>query len=62
MHIAYSAIRQADQQLINQTQAAANPQHALRLQAYRVTCQKFDKEITAIQKYLPGWVPAYPAL
>ncbi|MFD2145494.1 hypothetical protein [Mucilaginibacter antarcticus] len=62
MHIAYSAIREADLQIINQTQAVANPQQALRLQAYQATCQKFNKEIAAIQKYLPGWVPARPAL
>jgi hypothetical protein len=40
----------------------ANKQHALRLKAYRATCQKFNKEIAAIQQYLPGWAPAYPAL
>lgn len=62
MYIAYSALHEAQLQIINQTQAATNPQHALRLQAYQATCQKFNKEIAAIQKYLPGWAPAYPAL
>jgi hypothetical protein len=62
MHIAYSATRDVNRQIIIKRPAAANPQHALRLKAYLATCQKFNKEIAAIQKYLPGWAPACPII
>jgi hypothetical protein len=62
MHIAYSAIRGVNSQIIIKQPVAANPQHALRLKAYQETCQKFNKEIAAIQQYLPGWAPACPVL
>jgi hypothetical protein len=61
MHIAYSALQ-------NKTpHKAANPapairQHSIRLEAYQATCSKYSKEIADIQKYIPGWAPAYPVL
>jgi hypothetical protein len=32
-----------------------------RLESYHATCQKYSKEIAAIQKYLPGWMPMFEA-
>jgi hypothetical protein len=61
MYIAYSAIKDATTPIpVNQT--TDNYQYSLRLEAYQATCDKFCKEIAAIQKYIPGWVPAYPAI
>jgi len=63
MHIAYSAIRDVNSQIkILKRPAAATPQHALRLRAYRATCHKYNKEIAAIQQYLPNWAPTCPVL
>jgi len=63
MHIAYSALNQS-----NATDAFSSqrnndnselPEPLLRYQAYLVACQKLSKEIIAIQKYTPGWMPAF---
>jgi hypothetical protein len=62
MHIAYSAIRDVNSQIPIKRPIAANPHHSLRLKAYKATCQKYNKEIAAIQQYLPGWAPACPVL
>lgn len=63
MHIAYSAIQQEE---TNNAQYSFMPnddtcQHEplLRYRAYQAACKKLDKEIVAIQKYLPGWMPAF---
>ncbi len=61
MHIAYTAI-QDDQSRPAQNVATENDQLTIKLQAYYTACDKYSKEITAIQKYLPGWVPPTPAL
>ncbi|MES2377493.1 MAG: hypothetical protein V4553_12980 [Bacteroidota bacterium] len=61
MHIAYSAIQNTTPHNLG-NQATAIRQHSIRLDAYQATCSKFSKEITAIQKFIPGWVPAYPVL
>lgn len=34
---------------------------AERFEAYNITCNKYQNEIAAIQKYLPGWMPAFHA-
>jgi hypothetical protein len=60
MHIAYSAIQNTTPHK-PANQATAIRQHSIRLEAYQATCSKYSKEIAAIQKYIPGWVPAYPA-
>jgi hypothetical protein len=56
MHLAYSAISTDNQ---HQQQDKIQNERLLRYLAYLVTCQKYRREITAIQKYLPGWVPEF---
>jgi len=34
----------------------------IQLKAYQVTCEKYSKEIEAIQKYFPGWMPGFNLL
>lgn len=34
---------------------------ALRYLAYQDTCEKFRKEIAAIRKYSPDWMPPLPS-
>jgi len=61
MHIAYTANRDNKLQPTHSSTTDENLLH-LRLKAYYATCNKYSKEITAIQKYMPGWVPPTPAL
>jgi hypothetical protein len=63
MHLAYSALQQTT---VSENQQYAgikleNHQHEplLRYRAYEAACQKYSEEITAIQKYIPGWMPAF---
>ncbi|WP_295670594.1 hypothetical protein [uncultured Mucilaginibacter sp.] len=56
MHLAYSSISTAIQ---HQQQENSLNERQLRYLAYLVTCQKFRREIAAIQKYLPGWAPEF---
>ena len=59
MHLAYSAI-DTNNNPQNETQhPEPENQQLLRYQAYQQTCEKFQREIVAIQKYLPGWVPKF---
>jgi hypothetical protein len=58
MHIAYSALRVQPQKTGNQ-HGNETGNLALRYQAYLATCQKFHKEIIAIQKQMPGWRPKF---
>jgi hypothetical protein len=58
MYIAYSALRTTTK---NGKSQLKNQQLQQRLEAYQVTCQKYSKEIAAIQKYLPGWMPVFEA-
>lgn len=55
MYIAHSALRQNKQEKTNFSEAVLQQ----RIAAYRLTCQKYKQEIAAIQKYLPGWMPAF---
>lgn len=64
MHIAYSALNQPNAAAvfpldsnIDNNDDLSEP--LLRYQAYLAACQKLGKEITAIQKYSPGWLPAF---
>lgn len=59
MHLVYSALQTTPQQT-NTGKPHADEHHKLRCQAYRETCNKYTREIAAIQKYLPGWIPAFP--
>ena len=61
MHIAYTTLQDNKPQPI-QGSVIDNHQLSIRFEAYYAACDKYSKEITAIQKYLPGWVPPYPAL
>jgi hypothetical protein len=59
MHIAYSALQQptAADQYNDIPQPDQEP--LLRYRAYQAACTKYSKEIAAIQKYIPGWMPAF---
>lgn len=63
MHIAYSAIQQEEtnsaQYSCMANDDASQHEPLLRYYAYQAACKKLDKEIVAIQKYLPGWMPAF---
>ncbi|HEY4197561.1 MAG TPA: hypothetical protein VGM63_18600 [Mucilaginibacter sp.] len=53
MHLAYSAFNTiAHTETVNST-------IIIRLKAYQDICEKYKREITAIQKYLPNWAPAF---
>ncbi len=61
MHLAYSALSTNDS---NQQQSIAEQQQSgneliLRYRAYQTACNKYSREIAAIQKYIPGWVPKF---
>jgi hypothetical protein len=63
MHIAYSAlyqvspVNQSTQLICDKNSEVSEP--LLRYQAYQAACQKLSHEIAAIQKYIPGWMPAF---
>jgi len=63
MHLAYSAINTINNcahqhNLLNEDQS--DYELMLRYQAYQTVCNKYSREIAAIQQYLPGWVPSPP--
>jgi hypothetical protein len=57
MHIAYSALKKTPQPA---TKQVATEQLSTRFKAYQAACNKYSKEIAAIQQYIPGWAPALP--
>lgn len=63
MYIAYSALQQT--LTTNHTDDLTARPHSemseplLRYQAYQAACKKLSHEIAAIQKYIPGWMPAF---
>jgi hypothetical protein len=61
MYIAFSALHQSTGEGHNQNnQNTLNEHEALqRFEAYMAACEKYKDEITAIQKYMPGWMPAF---
>lgn len=59
MHIAYSALHEPVDNNQHNLTAPADHEPLLRYQAYQAACNKYHKEITAIQKYIPGWMPAF---
>lgn len=61
MHIAYTALQENKPRPQNDGVTDDN-QLSIRLKAYYAVCDKYSKEITAIQKYIPEWVPPFPAL
>jgi hypothetical protein len=60
MHLAYSALRNTTKTIDDKAIVTGNQYH-LRHVAYKAACNKYSREIAAIQKYLPGWTPAFPA-
>jgi len=56
MHLAYSAISASKHHTQNNSNEAEN-ECMIRYRAYQTTCDKYAREIAAIQKYLPGWMP-----
>jgi len=58
MHLAYSALKTAGQQKETNKTPGTNTL-LIRYRAYQETCTKYTREIAAIQKYLPGWAPAF---
>ncbi|MDB5126714.1 hypothetical protein [Mucilaginibacter sp.] len=54
MYIAYSALRTQQK---NGKALPINKELTERYEAYQATCQKYQAEIAAIQKYMPGWMP-----
>lgn len=55
MHLAYSAFTATSQTNTN----TVNSTIIIRLKAYQAICEKYKREIAAIQKYLPNWVPTF---
>ena len=65
MHLAFSAINTNDtirHQLTSDQQDQPNADLLLRYQAYQTACDKYSREIAAIQKYIPGWLPEFRQL
>jgi len=67
MHLAYSAIN-AINSFAHPSDSLQHNQHypdsdrdelMLRYLAYQTACNKYNREITAIQKYIPGWMPEF---
>jgi len=61
MYLAYSAIRESGtntRSTINE-QAPLTHEILLRYDAYKTVCDKLSREIEAIQKYYPGWMPQF---
>jgi hypothetical protein len=59
MHIAYSALQQPTADNQHSDTPLTDHEPLLRYQAYQAACTKYNKEIAAIQKYIPGWMPTF---
>ncbi|GGH03527.1 hypothetical protein [Mucilaginibacter phyllosphaerae] len=56
MHLAHSALRTKQK---NGKSQLANKELDERYRAYLTACNKYQAEIAAIQKYMPGWLPPF---
>ena len=56
MHVAYNALKSPGRATAKQIK---DKQLQQRLEAYHAACQKHTDTLAAIQKYLPGWMPAF---
>ncbi|TWR25746.1 hypothetical protein FPZ43_15785 [Mucilaginibacter pallidiroseus] len=56
MHIVYNAFKSPGKFKSRQKEDSQLKQ---RLEAYQAACQKHSDTLAAIQKYLPGWMPAF---
>jgi hypothetical protein len=59
MHLAYSALKQTSKSTHTADMAKANHIKKLRYKGYKAACHKYQQEIAAIQKYIPGWKPDF---
>lgn len=61
MYIAFSALQHPVRDSNNQnTPDTLNETELLqRFEGYRAACEKYKDEIAVIQKYTPGWMPAF---
>ena len=61
MHIAFSAFQQPPKGNNIQNAPGTLIEHEVlqRFEGYRIACEKHKDEIAAIQKYIPGWQPAF---
>jgi hypothetical protein len=61
MYIAFSALQQPAEANGNRTNPDTLNEHEplQRLNGYKAACEKYKDEIAAIQKYMPGWMPAF---
>lgn len=61
MYIAFSALRQPTQISHDEYKAEVANEHEVlqRVEGYRMACEKYQDEIAAIQKYMPGWLPSF---
>jgi hypothetical protein len=57
MHLVYSALSNLNP--LRGTDKPPADNLLIRYKAYQATCNKYNSEIIAIQKYLPGWRPAF---
>jgi len=59
MHLAYSAITTITMNQYLPDSEQSENETILRYLAYQTACEKYSREIAAIQKYIPGWVPKF---
>jgi hypothetical protein len=61
MYIAFSALQQSAREINNHnTPDTLNENDVLqRFEGYKAACEKYRDEIAVIQKYMPGWMPAF---
>jgi hypothetical protein len=61
MYIAFSALSQSVQGNHTQNNLTTLNEHEVlqRLDGYKAACEKYKDEIASIQKYIPGWMPAF---
>jgi hypothetical protein len=59
MHLAYSAISPNNDNQRQKIQSQPHNEILLRYQAYQAACNKYSREIAAIQKCIPGWAPQF---
>ncbi len=58
MHLAHSALQDTIKQ-ISPVNTMEEEHLNIRFRAYQAVCNKYNREIAAIQKYIPGWVPVF---
>jgi hypothetical protein len=62
MYIAYSALQKPATPGMQQSEPSTptpGSELALRYHAYQIACSKYQREIAAIQKYIPSWQPKF---